>query len=109
MRSRRSLDEGGSHVPRAPFILLTFPSFLLSPPWARAKADSSSLILPSTFLRFLLFSPLHGSKRCATMLALTDSADREQLEADNVLGPIYKAFGELFWKLMEELNLKLAT
>jgi hypothetical protein len=37
------------------------------------------------------------------------SADREQLEADNVLGPIYKAFGEPLWKLMEELNLKLAA
>jgi len=35
--------------------------------------------------------------------------DREHLEADNVLGPIYKAFGEKLWLLMEELNLTLAA
>ena len=35
--------------------------------------------------------------------------DREHLEADNVLGPIYKAFGERLWPLMEELNLTLAA
>ena len=37
------------------------------------------------------------------------SVDREHLEADNVLGPIYKAFGERLWPLMEELNLTLAA
>ena len=35
--------------------------------------------------------------------------DREHLEADNVLGPIYKAFGEKLWPLMDELNLTLAA
>jgi len=37
------------------------------------------------------------------------SVDREHLEADNMLGPIYKAFGEKLWPLMEELNLTLAA
>ncbi len=37
------------------------------------------------------------------------SVDREHLEADNVLGPIYKAFGDGLWPLMEELNLTLAA
>ena len=31
------------------------------------------------------------------------------LEADNVLGPIYKAFGDKLWSLMDELNLTLAA
>ena len=35
--------------------------------------------------------------------------DREHLEADNVLGPIYKAFGDQLWPLMEEPNLTLAA
>ena len=37
------------------------------------------------------------------------SIDREHLEADNVLGPIHKAFGDKLWPLMEELNLTLAA
>lgn len=37
------------------------------------------------------------------------SVDREHLENDNVLGPIYGVFGERLWKLMEELNLTLAA
>ena len=37
------------------------------------------------------------------------SVDREHLEADNVLGPIYKAFGDGLWPLMEELNVTLAA
>jgi type I restriction enzyme R subunit len=37
------------------------------------------------------------------------SVDRDHLEADNVLGPIYRAFGERLWPLMEELNLSLAA
>jgi type I restriction enzyme, R subunit len=37
------------------------------------------------------------------------SVDREHLEADNVLGPIYKAFGDRLWPLMDELNLTLAA
>jgi hypothetical protein len=35
--------------------------------------------------------------------------DREHLEADNVPGPIYKAFGYQLWPLMDELNLTLAA
>lgn len=35
--------------------------------------------------------------------------DREHFEADNVLGPIYKGFGEKLWRLMDELNLTLAV
>jgi type I restriction enzyme, R subunit len=37
------------------------------------------------------------------------SVEREHLEADNVLGPVYYAFGERLWPLMEELNLALAA
>jgi type I restriction enzyme R subunit len=42
-------------------------------------------------------------------VSASGSVDREHLEADNVLGPIYKAFGEKLWPLMEELNLNLAA
>jgi hypothetical protein len=35
--------------------------------------------------------------------------DREHLEANNVLGPIYRAFGGQLWPLMEELNLTPAA
>ena len=38
-------------------------------------------------------------------ISASGSVDREHLEADNVLGPIYKAFGEKLWPLMDELNL----
>jgi hypothetical protein len=40
---------------------------------------------------------------------MSNVVDREHLEADNVLGPIYKVFGEKLWPLMEELNLTLAA
>ena len=42
-------------------------------------------------------------------ISASDSVDREHLEADNVLGPIYKAFDEKLWPLMNELNLKLVA
>src|SRR2546423_1303189 len=42
-------------------------------------------------------------------ISASGSVDREHLEADNVLGPIYRAFGERLWPLMEELNLSLAA
>ncbi len=42
-------------------------------------------------------------------ISASGSVDREHLEADNVLGPIYKAFGDGLWPLMEELNLTLAA
>src|SRR6266480_3682293 len=42
-------------------------------------------------------------------ISASGSVDRDHLEADNVLGPIYKAFGENLWPLMEELNLTLAA
>ena len=42
-------------------------------------------------------------------ISASGSVDREHLEADNVLGPIYKTFGERLWPLMEELNLTLAA
>jgi hypothetical protein len=42
-------------------------------------------------------------------ISASGSVDREHLEADNVLGPIYKSFGERLWPLMEELNLTLAA
>jgi hypothetical protein len=42
-------------------------------------------------------------------ISASGSVDREHLEADNVLGPIYKAFGDKLWPLMDELNLILAA
>lgn len=42
-------------------------------------------------------------------ISASGSVDRGHLEADNVLGPIYKTFGERLWPLMEELNLTLAA
>ena len=38
-------------------------------------------------------------------ISASGSVDREHLEA----GPVYKAFGEKLWPLMEELNLTLAA
>ncbi|MGQ0444875.1 MAG: type I restriction endonuclease subunit R [Beijerinckiaceae bacterium] len=37
------------------------------------------------------------------------SVDKEHLEADHVLGPIYRVFGERLWPLMDDLNLALAA
>ena len=37
------------------------------------------------------------------------SADREHFGTDKYSAPIYKAFGEPLWKLMEELNRRLAA
>ncbi len=37
------------------------------------------------------------------------SVDKEHLEADHVLGPMYRVFGERLWPLMDELNLALAA
>src|SRR5437764_367325 len=42
-------------------------------------------------------------------ISASGSVDREHLEADNLLGPIYKAFGDKLWPLMEELNVTLAA
>ena len=42
-------------------------------------------------------------------ISASGSVDRDHLEADDVLGPIYRAFGERLWPLMEELNLTLAA
>src|SRR6266404_1636471 len=48
-------------------------------------------------------------KKMRDYISASGSVDRDHLEADNVLGPIYKAFGEKLWPLMEELNLTLAA
>jgi type I restriction enzyme R subunit len=42
-------------------------------------------------------------------VSASGSVDREHLDADNVLGPIYRSFGERLWLLMDELNLALAA
>ena len=42
-------------------------------------------------------------------VSASGSVDRGHLEADNVLGQIYRTFGERLWPLMEELNLALAA
>ena len=60
--------------------------------------------LPTPDLR-LQFTRRGETSDCSA----SGSMDREHLEADNVLGPIYKAFGEPLWPLMEELNLTLAA
>ena len=56
------------------------------------------MIFPTSALR------LPTSGYCAS-----GSVDREHLEADNILGPIYKAFCDGLWSFMEELSLTLAA
>ncbi len=77
--------------------LVSQPSTLNSQPAARPGA--------------LAFSPdqLAWLEKMRDYISASGSVDREHLEADNVLGPIYKAFGERLWPLMEELNLTLAA
>lgn len=48
-------------------------------------------------------------QRMRDYIVASGSVEREHLEADNVLGPVYSAFGERLWPLMEELNLALAA
>jgi len=65
---------------------------------------------PETLLEWL--KPEHQLEWLEKMrdyISASGSVDREHLEADNVLGPIYKAFGEKLWPLMDELNLTLAA
>jgi type I restriction enzyme, R subunit len=59
----------------------------------------------------LAFTPdqLAWLEKMRDYISASGSVDREHLEADNVLGPIYKAFGDGLWLLMEELNLTLAA
>ena len=59
----------------------------------------------------IAFTPdqLAWLKKMRDYISASGSVDREHLEADNVLGPIYKAFGEKLWPLMDELNLTLAA
>lgn len=49
------------------------------------------------------------ARKDARHIIASGSIDREHLEADNVLGPVYRAFGDRLWALMEELNLALAA
>jgi type I restriction enzyme, R subunit len=42
-------------------------------------------------------------------IAASGSVEREHLEGDNILGPVFRVFGERLWPLMEELNLTLAA
>jgi type I restriction enzyme, R subunit len=48
-------------------------------------------------------------ERMRDYIIASGSVDREHLEADNVLGPVHRAFGERLWPLMDELNLALAA
>src|SRR5207253_6558267 len=59
----------------------------------------------------VMFTPdqLAWLEKMRDYISASGSVDREHLEADNVLGPIYKAFGDGLWPLMEELNLTLAA
>jgi hypothetical protein len=50
-----------------------------------------------------------GVEKMRDYISASGSVDREHLETDNVLGPIYKAFGERLRPLMEELNLTLVA
>ena len=58
-----------------------------------------------------IFTPdqLAWLEKMRDYISASGSVDRDHLEADNVLGPIYKAFGERLWPLMEELNFTLAA
>jgi hypothetical protein len=53
------------------------------------------MILPISDLRHLTSGP-------------SGSVDREHLEAENVLGPIYKAFGEKLWRRKRGRSLLIA-
>jgi len=57
----------------------------------------------------LAMNQLAWLEKMRDYISASGSADREHLETDNVLGPIYKAFGDGLWPLMEELNLTLAA
>ena len=57
----------------------------------------------------LAVNQLAWLEKMCDYISASGSVDRQHLEADNVLGPIYKAFGEKLWPLMEELNLTLAA
>lgn len=48
-------------------------------------------------------------QRMRDYIVASGSVEREHLEADNVLGPVYNAFGEGLWPLMDELNMALAA
>jgi type I restriction enzyme R subunit len=48
-------------------------------------------------------------QRMRDYIVASGSVERDHLEADNVLGPVYSAFGEGLWPLMEELNMALAA
>lgn len=48
-------------------------------------------------------------ERMRDYIVASGSVEREHLEADNVLGPVYSDFGGRLWPLMDELNLALAA
>jgi hypothetical protein len=47
--------------------------------------------------------------RMRDYIVASGSVERDHLQADNVLGSMYKAFGEPLWTLMDELNMALAA
>ena len=57
----------------------------------------------------LAMNQLAWLEKMRDYISASGRVDRGHLEADNVLGPIYKAFGEKLWPLMNELNLTLAA
>jgi hypothetical protein len=67
--------------------------------WIEAKARAGTVFTPDQ---------MTWPEKMRDYISASGSVDREHLETDDVLGPIYKAFGEKLWPLMEELNLALA-
>src|SRR5205823_8242980 len=57
----------------------------------------------------LAVDQLASVEKMRDYISASGSVEREHLEANNVLGPIHKAFGEKLWPLMDELNLTLAA
>jgi hypothetical protein len=57
----------------------------------------------------LYFDQRAGLEKMRDYISPSGSVDRNHLEADNVNGPIYRAFGDRLWPLMEELNLTLVA
>lgn len=55
------------------------------------------------------FDELAWLEKMRDYIIASSSVDRDHLEADNVLGPIYGVFGEKLWALMDEMNLVLAA
>ena len=77
--------------------------------FSRSGGDRAFDLEFAPFARFTKMFRMSTPEEMRDYVSASGSVDREHLEADNVLVPIYKVFGERLWPLMEELNLTLAA